>query len=261
MSSAVEDHVLSRIMAAPIKRLPSPHFFVENVFPEDYYRDLLANMPDDDTFTCLGDTGRVPKGAYRERFVFLPTKDHIGALSNGKREFWRDLGEWLYGERFFHSMLSKFAQSAATRFADKLDKIKLTPEVLVVRDRTNYSIGPHTDAPHRFLSMLFYLPSDAGREHLGTSLYMPLDRSFTCEGGPHYDFDKFVKVDTMPYRPNSLFCFLRTDTSFHGVEPIEDADIVRDLILYDIRIANPGILKSADHEDAAPALVPVTNLH
>lgn len=256
MSSAVEDHVLARIMAAPIKRLPSPHFYIDGVFPDDYYRDLLANMPSDADFTCLGDTGRVPKGAYRERFVFLPKKDDIDTLPSDKRAFWHDFSKWLYGERFFRSMVGKFAQNAATRFAGKLDAVQLTSEVLVVRDRTNYAIGPHTDAPHRFLSMLFYCPPDASREHLGTSLYMPLDRKFTCEGGPHYDFDKFVKVDTMPYRPNSMFCFVKTDTSFHGVEPIKDPDIARDIILYDIRIANPSVLESSDQRGEAAALAP-----
>ncbi len=252
MSSAVEDHVLAQIEAASIKRLPSPHFYVENIFPDDFYRDLLANMPSDEDFTCLGDTGRVPKGAYRERFVFLPTKDQIEKLPADKSDFWRDLGAWLYGERFFRTMIRKFAQAAAARFAGQLEKVQLTPEVLVVRDRTNYSIGPHTDAPHRFLSMLFYCPPDTSQEHLGTSLYMPLDRSFTCEGGPHYDFDKFVKVDTMPYRPNSLFCFLRTNVSFHGVEPIADKEVARDLILYDIRVANPGVLKAEAKRGETP---------
>ena len=256
MSSAVEDHVLARIMDAPIKRLPSPHFYIDGVFPGDFYGDLLANMPEDDDYTCLGDTGRVPKGAYRERFVFLPKKDEIDKLPADKRAFWHDLSKWLYGERFFRCMVGKFAQTAATRFAGKLDNVQLTSEVLVVRDRTNYSIGPHTDAPHRFLSMLFYCPPDDSREHLGTSLYMPLDRKFTCKGGPHYGFDKFVKVDTMPYRPNSLFCFVKTETSFHGVEPIQDESIARDVILYDVRIANPSILESSDQEDEAPALVP-----
>ena len=51
-----------------------------------------------------------------------------------------------------------------------------------------------------------------------------------------------VKVQTMPYRSNSLFGFLKTDLSFHGVEPIEEEDIARDVILYDIRIANPELL-------------------
>lgn len=254
MSSTVEDHVLSRIAEAPIQRLPTPHFYLEGVFPDDYYRALLANMPGDEDYTCLGDTGRVPKGAYRERFVFIPTSEDIDRLPEEKRDFWRDFSKWLYGERFFRTMVGKFSQAAATRFAGKLDKIKLTSEILVVRDRTNYSIGPHTDAPHRFLSMLFYCPPDASREHLGTSLYMPIDRGFTCEGGPHYDFDKFVKVDTMPYRPNSLFCFLRTDTSFHGVEPIADENVARDIILYDVRIANPSALKPTDQDEKVPAL-------
>lgn len=255
MSSTVEDHVLGRIADAPIKRLPTPHFYIEGAFPDDFYQDLLANLPGDEDFTCLGDTGRVPKGAYPDRFVFLPKPDDIDRLPDAKRAFWHELAGWLYGERFFHGMVQKFAQAAATRFAGKLDKVQLTSEVLVVRDRTNYSIGPHTDAPHRFLSMLFYCPPDASNEHLGTSLYVPLDRQFTCKGGPHYDFDKFVKVDTMPYRPNSLFCFLRTDTSFHGVEPIADQNIARDIILYDVRIANPSVLQTpAQAATDAPAL-------
>lgn len=254
MSSAVEDHVIARITEAPVKRLPMPHFYLEEVFPQDFYRELLANLPDDNDFVCLGDTGRVPKGAYRERFVFLPKPDHVEALAESKQKFWRELGAWMYGPRFFRSMVAKFAQSAAARFGDKLAKVGMAPEVLVVRDRTNYAIGPHTDAPHRFLSMLFYCPPDASREHLGTSIFMPRDPKFTCKGGPHYGFDKFVKVDTMPYRPNSLFCFVRTDRSFHGVEPIADKDVARDVILYDIRIVNPSVLETDDQEDEAPVL-------
>lgn len=242
MSSAVEDHVIARIAEAPITRLPSPHFYVENVFPDDYYRALRANLPDDSDFMSLGDTGRVPKGSYKDRFVFLPQPDKIESLPAAKRDFWREAARWLYGERFFRHMVAKFADGAAQRFAGKLDRIRLTSEVLVVRDRTNYAIGPHTDAPHRFLSLLFYCPPDDHLAHLGTSLYMPIDRSFRCKGGPHYDFDKFVRVQTMPYRANSLFGFLKTDLSFHGVEPIADADVARDVILYDIRITNPGEL-------------------
>ncbi|MFP6756765.1 MAG: hypothetical protein VCC99_00895 [Alphaproteobacteria bacterium] len=48
----------------------------------------------------------------------------------------------------------------------------------------------------------------------------------------------------MPYRPNSLFGFLKTDLSFHGVEPIEDEDIARDVILYDICVTNPELLSA-----------------
>jgi hypothetical protein len=40
---------------------------------------------------------------------------------------------------------------------------------------------------------------------------------------------------TMPYLPNSLFGFLKTQNSFHGVEPVKEVDVQRNLLLYDIR--------------------------
>jgi hypothetical protein len=106
---------------------------------------------------------------------------------------------------------------------------------MVIHDRTNYSLGPHTDSPRKALSFLFYLPADASREHLGTSIYMPRDPSFTCAGGPHYKFTNFQRMLTMPYVPNALFAFMKTNNSFHGVEPVEEADAQRDLLLYDVR--------------------------
>jgi len=42
-------------------------------------------------------------------------------------------------------------------------------------------------------------------------------------------------VKTAPYRPNSLLAFLRSDISFHGVEPLSEQDVNssgRDLIQY-----------------------------
>jgi hypothetical protein len=40
---------------------------------------------------------------------------------------------------------------------------------------------------------------------------------------------------TMPYVPNALFAFMKTPNSFHGVEPIQEPQVQRDLLLYDIR--------------------------
>jgi len=44
---------------------------------------------------------------------------------------------------------------------------------------------------------------------------------------------------TMPFLPNSLFAFLKTHNSFHGVEPIQETGVRRDLLLYDIKVENP----------------------
>lgn len=113
-------------------------------------------------------------------------------------------------------------------------------EALLVQDYTTYSLGPHTDNTIKVLSFLFYLPSDDSHAHLGTSIYVPKDPNFTCQGGPHHPFEWFNRMHTMPYLPNTLFAFLKTHNSFHGVEPITDPEVRRDLLLYDIRVSSPS---------------------
>ncbi len=78
-------------------------------------------------------------------------------------------------------------------------------------------------------------------KHLGTSIYVPRDPSFRCRGGPHHPHELFHKVRTMEYKPNSLFAFIKNDRSFHGVEPIGDADVLRDILLYDVRVIEPKL--------------------
>jgi hypothetical protein len=114
--------------------------------------------------------------------------------------------------------------------------VQFQDEALLVYDHTNYALGPHTDSPRKALSVLFYLPEDDTRPGLGTSIYVPKDPGFRCEGGPHYPFDGFDRMMTMPYVPNTLFAFLKTPVSFHGVEPVTEPAFHRSLLLYDLHL-------------------------
>ncbi len=235
----VQEHVIYAIANALVRPYPYPHIYVENVFPEDFYRRLRTSWPDARHFVTLSATGRVPKGTYDER-VFMPlVPPAIAALPEHTRTVWSEIAAWMLSGRFLNEMLGKFEPYARERFGDGLENVDFQPEVLIVRDHTNYNLGPHTDATHKVLAMLFYCPDDASKKHLGTSLYRPNDPAFRCEGGPHYPHAQFTKVATMEYKPNSLFAFFKTDRSFHGVEPIQDGDVLRDLMLYDIRVAAP----------------------
>jgi hypothetical protein len=64
----------------------------------------------------------------------------------------------------------------------------------------------------------------------------PKDPDFACPGAPHYHREKFDKMVAMPFAPNSLFVFTKTNNSFHGVEPVGDPDCRRWLLLYDIHM-------------------------
>jgi hypothetical protein len=143
----------------------------------------------------------------------------------------------MVGGRFMQLALTKFAPFISQRFQGQAD-VRFHDEALLVQDTTHYKLGPHTDAPRKVITFLFYLPGDLSQEHLGTSMYLPKDRDFRCPGGPHHPHAQFDRVWTMPFRPNSLFAFLKTNVSFHGVEPVNDPGIRRWLLLYDIYSKN-----------------------
>ena len=83
-------------------------------------------------------------------------------------------------------------------------------------------------------------------------------------GGPHYPFEWFERMASMPFRPNSLFTFVKGDNSFHGVEPVRDADCKRWLLLFDVfmeqapvqTLQQPGSPASAQPAPAGATAAP-----
>jgi hypothetical protein len=236
MSSSVEQQVIYQIANAPMREHPFPHLFVESVFPADFYARLRSHWVDTSSLVCLGESGRVSPGSYPERFILPLTPDEIEKLPPGRREFWVELADWLLGPRFLDAVMLKFARYVRGRFGERLDDERFFTDALVVRDLTNYSLGPHTDTPQKVLALVFYCPDNADRPHLGTSVYVPNQPEFRCKGDTHHEHSLFTRVATMAYRPNCLFAFFKTERSFHGVERITDSNVERDLLLYDVRV-------------------------
>lgn len=116
------------------------------------------------------------------------------------------------------SFWSKFSQ-------ELLEKHKAS-RVQLCRDFPGYAIGPHTDGKERS-TILYYLAGNDSKQHLGTSIYVPKNPNFTCDGAKHHAFKRFNKFKTVPYLPNTGFGFIRCDYSFHGVEK---TDSVRNVI-------------------------------
>lgn len=238
MSFSVEHYLRYRILNAPIRRYPYPHFYLENVWPADFYQVLQENWPANEEMVSLADTGRVTPGAYRARRVTSFDEVSLAKLSLAKQTFWRETKAWLLQPGFFQTCMAPFQEYVGARLESLKDRqLSLAHEGLIVSDGTTYSIGPHTDSPKRLMSYLFYCPSDDTQLELGTSIYVPRDPTFVDKLGQHSTFDLFHRVTTMPFQPNSLFAFVRTDNSFHGVEPIQAENVERRLLLYDIRFA------------------------
>lgn len=230
-----EQYVTYRIANAPIAEHPFPHFYLTNVFPEEFYKKIIENLPDDNFYTSISATGRT-KG-YDDRYIIDFNKDGFTNLPDTQRVFWQGISSWMLGETFLSTLISKFSPYIEDRLqAFPGEKLIAQESGLLTRDRTGYSIGPHTDAPHKLLTLLFYLPKDTSLKHLGTSVYAPKDPNVRCNGGAHYPFSDFKKIITMDFVPNTLFAFFKNDKSFHGVEIIRDEKVERDLIIYNVNL-------------------------
>lgn len=238
---AVLEHVLNRVAQAKIEMDPFPYVVIDSIFPDDYYSEMLAYFPGPDSLQPLGDTGRVSRDAYRERNVVLFTNEGFSRMSSEQQRFWSEFAGWMYSDLFLNLFVLKFQQALEPRLARILAEdpvLKARGDALLVNDRTNYAIGPHTDAPHRLVTFLFYLPKDASMRELGTSVYRPKDPEFVCWGGPHHRPEAFERVRTIEFLPNRLLAFPKTERSFHGVEPIRRQDVDRPLLINNVRLLN-----------------------
>ncbi len=260
MSSDVELQLLYKIANAPINPFPFPHIYVRDIFPPAYYQALREHLPPSQALKTLTSLKRKRgAGVHPDSRLVLPLEpDHLAALPEPYRGYWSQTASWLIEGQFGKMVLPKFGQYLEMRFGGSRN-MQFYNDALVVQDSTTYTLGPHTDNPGKVISFLFYLPADESMAHLGTSIYLPKDSEFRCVGGPHYPFANFRRVATMPYVPNALFAFLKTPNSFHGVEPITDSHVKRDLLLYDIRVANPPELASPTAPPANTTAVPGSN--
>lgn len=216
MQLDIEQHVKYALCNAQVRKWPFSHFYAENIFPLDYYEGIqafLRSMREDD----FKDNTNAGSGRYGNR-AFAVENMIPGC-------------EFMMSQDFLRAIIKIFEVEASIRFPE--GKMAVSRDIRLIRDSKEYKIGPHTDAQWKLVSLLFYLPPDDSYCEYGTSLFVPKDTSFTCEGGPHHPFEPFNKVFSAPFMPNTCLGFWKTNKSFHGVEPIP-IDIRRDVLLYNV---------------------------
>ena len=83
--------------------------------------------------------------------------------------------------------------------------------VKLQRDLPGYKIGVHPDTTDKVVLIQLYLPANDAHRHMGTSLYVP-------KGGG------YELAQTLVFARNTGFSFAKTAESWHGVEPVIDAE-------------------------------------
>jgi hypothetical protein len=226
-------HFANRLREARVSLDPYPHFCLDNIFPDDYYRALLENLPSSTSYENLYEVTTLKLDHFRHRDQRDMNEGWTKDLPAHQKDFWDDFDSWFLGEEMAQAVLQTFPDQMNARFGAQWPPVSV--ESQLIRHRPGYFLGPHSDLHTKLVVLLIYLAPDESTSHLGTSLFRPKDPSFSCPNSTHYQFEDFIKVKTAPYKPNSMLAFFRSDISFHGLEPLAANDVQdsgRDVIQY-----------------------------
>ena len=207
----VIEHVMYALRNAPIAAYPFPHFHARDALPDDYLFDLLDTHLRTLPYEANAD------GKYKGREFADPRS--VPGLAG------------FYTTKFASVVLSLFGNAYHERFSPDSGSPTISMDLRLIRDTGGYSIGPHTDAPWKLVSLLFYL---AGPYFTGTSIYVPKQPGTVCPGGPHHPFEPFIEVHRAPFIGGSCLGFWKQPNAWHGVEPLPEGSRTRHVLLYNL---------------------------
>lgn len=195
--------LLHRIEYAPIDPLPSDNFFMENIFHDEVYRQIIASLPDDQQYEDINHPDAILPDKTITRKLLALCPETISCLPTSQQSLWHNLWEIFTSTALQQAIINKFKGPIRARFGEQLPELVTVP--ILYRDYPGYQISVHTDAPYKIATMQLYFPADDSLIACGTSFHIR-DRS----GFPLYK--------TNPFKPNSGYAFARTETSWHSVK-------------------------------------------
>jgi len=239
--NSVKAHIIEKIFLSKLITNPFDHKYVNDIFPLEFFNTLLENIPEKSNYTPIIKTGTVSNDYSPERFIFnLLESDDIEKLSQERKHFFNDLKKILMSEDLFKAVTSQFSKTLNNRInnMNEMEKEKLkdsnffSTRLALVKDFTQYSLGAHTDTIKKFITFLFYIPSDDKLSKIGTTLYEPTKPIANFQHHTKKEtINNFKKIKTCPFVPNSVLIFPRTNNSFHGVEEVNIQQRERNLLL------------------------------
>src|SRR5688572_27523255 len=87
-------HVVARLRAAKVVLEPYPHYYLENVFPDDYYQKLLRNLPEGTIYQNLFEVTTLKLDHFRHRDQRDLNKGWTSTLPAEIKDFWDRFDEW-----------------------------------------------------------------------------------------------------------------------------------------------------------------------
>jgi hypothetical protein len=235
ISSRVLDHLLDQLDRTPACDEPYSHFYLENVFPDDVYAQMMAEMPAPIAYKPLSATKHRNAEGVSTRDVLPLHGDALQNLPGKQRELWSGVATALASQSLKQAVFSKLATDLARRFdchRKDVERITSFTKPSLFRDLEGYEIAPHPDGRAKIVTMQLYLPADRSQLELGTAVYK---RKFTSLKGIYSWHGRFEKVKQFLFQPNSGYAFAVSNSlgkkSWHGREQTPAGSGVRNSLL------------------------------
>jgi hypothetical protein len=213
--------IAARVGAAKAFEEPFFHLVLDDVFPEDIYAGMLANMPSSADYRPMHGRSKgldLPDGTHtRVKIDLFP--EYIWHLPPEKHAVWSIVGRALCSSPVRDAFVRKLAPMLERRFAAGYAKVGLFPIPVLTRDIPGYRITPHTDTRWKGITVQLYLPRDRSMAHIGTIFHRRL-----ADG-------TLAKERQMTFAPNSGYAFAVGDDTWHSADRIGEEVKTRDSIL------------------------------
>lgn len=234
LAAEVTAHAIRRAESAEYSDDPFPHFTVLGLFPDDFYRELIANMPANDQCCPIGTKTSVD-GDSGCRLKFGLHEDSVAVLDPHAQELWHAARAALQSEGLREVVYNKLATGLALRFGCREDEVvekapgHALPEIY--RETKGYRITPHPDTRKKVVTMQVSLAPDESQRELGTEFYRRNLSPSAWRSEPR----GFDTVKTVPFLPNAASAFVVLNTirlkSWHGRTLLSEQSGVRNSIL------------------------------
>ena len=215
-----------RLSNAEVREFPYPHFFIPDVFPQHWFDGIRAAMPENLSYASTDPRRTSNEAALQFRRRINLSESDIDFLPETSKATWDCVRAALTSQEFALAVKQLLSDHLVGRYGTT--DLETRTRVELIRDQEGYLINPHTDAPHKIITLLFYLPPDNQHMELGTSVYVPKDGTFTSEAGTQFNPVDFEEVYRAPFQSNSVFGFMKNERSFHGRQLISHYKGFRD---------------------------------
>lgn len=214
------DSMISSIEESEIYTDPFTYCYLQQVFPDDIYSEILENLPDNSNFQELRHKDAVLESGYCTRKIMPIDKEVIEKSININKAFWHMIKKVLHSQDLKFAFFARLSHGLLRRHNIKdIDLLAGYPKTGIFKDSAGFQITPHTDTLIKLVTTQLYLPSNDLQKSLGTSIYKPIGHH--PEPGNH-NFKEFDHIKSFCFAPNCGHAFVVSNDSWHGREPIDE---------------------------------------